>query len=295
MEYIDQGLLRAQAWKFYCCALAWPLYLFLIPYAYHLLGGWSMVFMIFPGAWLFAWVAYLMHESWHRYVPNVPADLFFYIFGFMLIIDPQIYRLAHGTHHAEVHTWNDVEFHPWGRIAPGTRRRLYNLLEIVFGSIFMQFITTVRVPFLPQFEKRYRLWLTLVSPLVWLIFLGGLGWASWRVFGLVHTDVGISYMLAYFWGSFIQHNSQLVEHGNIIAAGDWRERNLKARNLRPEGILEKVFLFLTHNDSREHVLHHTLVQVYSRPFPGRVPLPAEAEFINLRDYVKIAWGMITKG
>ena len=295
MECIDERLIRRQSWKFYACLLAWPLYLFLIPYVFHLLRWWSLFFMIFPGAWLFAWVAYLMHESWHKYVPGMPSDLFYYLFSFMLITDPQVYRLVHGSHHAEVHTWKDTEFHPWGKIEPKVLRRLYNLMEIVFGSIFLQLVTTLRLLSQPRDEKPFRLWLALVSPLVWLIFLGSIGWASYSVFGLAHTEVGISYMLTYFWGSLVQHNSQLIEHGNLIIEGEWEERTIKTRNLRRDGVLGKLFLFLTHDDSREHVLHHTLVQVYSRPFPGQVPLPQDAVFITLRNYLKIVWGMITEG
>jgi hypothetical protein len=168
-------------------------------------------------------------------------------------------------------------------------------MEIVFGNIFLQLVTTLRLLFQPRAEQPFRLWLALVSPVVWLIFLGSIGWASYRVFGLAHTEVGISFMLSYFWGSLVQHNSQLIEHGNLIIEGEWEERAVKTRNLRSDGVLEKLFLFLTHNDSREHVLHHTLVQVYSRPFPGQVPLPQEAVFITLRDYLKIAWRMITAG
>ncbi len=292
-EYLDQSLIRRQAWKFYVCLLAWPLYLFLIPYVYHLLGWWSLLFMIFPGAWLFAWVAYLMHESWHKYVPTVPSDLFYYLFAFMLITDPQIYRLAHGSHHADVHTWKDVEFHPWGKIEPVAWRRLYNLMEIIFGSIFLQTLTTCILPFRRRFVTRYRLWLALVSPLVWLLFLGGIGWGAWRVFGLAPAEVGIPFILVYYWGALIQHHSQLVEHGDIIVEGEWEERTIKTRNLRRAGVPEKIFLFLTHGDSQEHVLHHTLVGVYSRPFPGKVPLPEDAVFLTLTDYLKILAGMIT--
>ncbi len=46
---------------------------------------------------------------------------------------------------------------------------------------------------------------------------------------------------------------------------------IKTRNLWRAGLPEKIFLSLTHGDSQEHVLHHTLVGVYSRPFPGKVP------------------------
>ncbi len=292
LEYIDPSLIRRQAWKFYVCLLAWPLYLFLIPYTFHLAGWWSLLFMIFPGVWLFTWVAYLMHESWHKYVPNLPGDLFYYLFAFMLITDPQIYRLAHGAHHGEVHTWKDVEFHPWGKIESVPLRRIYNLMEIIFGSIFLQTLTTLILPFRRRFETRYRLWLALVSPLVWLIFLGGLGWGAQHVFGLAYTEVEIPYMLTYFLGAFIQHHSQLMEHGNLIVEGEWEKRSIKTRNLRRRGVLERLFLFLTHGDSQEHILHHTLVQVYSRPFPGMVPLPGDAVFITLVDYAKILGEMI---
>jgi len=42
------------------------------------------------------------------------------------------------------------------------------------------------------------------------------------------------------------------------------------------GIFEKVFFFLTHNDSREHVLHHTMTKNYLRTFPNTVPLQENA-------------------
>jgi hypothetical protein len=90
------------------------------------------------------------------------------------------------------------------------------------------------------------------------------------------------------------HHSQLIEHGNLIAEGDWNVRNLLTRNLKANGILEKMFLFLTHGDSREHVLHHTLVKVYSRPFPGKIPMPEKAAYINFKNYLSIIWGMLAK-
>ena len=83
-----------------------------------------------------------------------------------------------------------------------------------------------------------------------------------------------------------------MEHGNLIVEGDFHRRNMRSRNLKPSGIAEKLFLFLTHNDSREHVLHHTLTNVYSRPFPGTVPLPEGAVMITLREYFQILQRML---
>ena len=51
-------------------------------------------------------------------------------------------------------------------------------MEIVFGKILLQLVTTLRLLCEPDDEMRFRLWLALVSPLVWLIFLGSIGWVS---------------------------------------------------------------------------------------------------------------------
>jgi hypothetical protein len=58
------------------------------------------------------------------------------------------------------------------------------------------------------------------------------------------------------------------------------------------GAIEKIFLFLTHNDSREHVLHHTVTAVHSRPFPGKIPLPPGAVVITMADYLGILGRML---
>ena len=35
-----------------------------------------------------------------------------------------------------------------------------------------------------------------------------------------------------------------------------------------------------------------MVKVHSRPFPGSIPLPAEAVVISLRDYLKVLAAML---
>jgi len=57
-------------------------------------------------------------------------------------------------------------------------------------------------------------------------------------------------------------------------------------------IWRKIFLFLTHIDSREHVLHHTMTIVYSRPFAHKVPMPSNAVYITLREYLGIIEWML---
>jgi fatty acid desaturase len=289
---LEEKEIRREAWKYYFVLLAWPAYLFFLPFAFARLGWWTVLLMVFPGVWLFTWVGYLMHECWHKYVPGIPHGLFYILYSWMLVTDPQIYRLLHGHHHAEVNTWDDREFHPLGK--PGSKRlwRLHNAAEITAGVAFLVVSGLVQVPRLERYKAKYRISSTLLAIVMWAAIYGGLGWASVAVFKVRTGRVAAAYLLQFWLGSFVLHHSQLVEHGNLFVAGDWNVRNVKTRNLRYRTLAEKIFLFLTHHDSREHVLHHTQVRVYSRPFPGRIPLPENAVVISLRQYFGILGDML---
>jgi hypothetical protein len=92
--------------------------------------------------------------------------------------------------------------------------------------------------------------------------------------------------------SFFLHQSQLVEHGNLIVKGDYNAHNVRTRNLSGKTIAGRIFLFLTHGDAHEHVLHHTLVKIYSRPFPGSVPLPRGAVWITMGEFLGVLRDMV---
>jgi fatty acid desaturase len=292
-EVISPIEIRRQAWKFYVAVVTWPLYLLLLPGVWARLGLFSLLFMVFPGLYLFTWVGYSMHECWHKYVPNVPNALLYNLYSWELLTDPQLYRLTHGLHHSQVNTYDDMEFHPLGRIASRSWRILYNALEILLGVLFLVLAATVAVPRHPRIGKRYRFWKLLISLAIWVVFLGGIGYLSSRLFGLSSSQIALPYAITIWLNSFVLHQSQLVEHGNLIAEGSWEQRNIVTHNLKPAGIAEKVFLFLTHGDSREHVLHHTMTPIYLRPFPGRVPMPEGAVYITLRDYLGILRDMLS--
>lgn len=292
MDYLTKEEVDRQQLKFYATLAAWPLFLWCLPYAWARFGAWSLAIMVFPGLYLFTGVGYCMHECWHKYVPVLPNDTLFDLFGWMLLTDPQVYRILHGRHHADVNSWEDHEFHPLGNIQKVPWRRLYNSLEILFGVVFVVVVSALVVPRRPLYRAKYRRGRQWSSLAVWVVFLTGVGFASGVMFGVSAQQVIVAYALMYGLGSFFLHQSQLVEHGNLIVDGEWSQRNLKTRNLRRRTLLEKAFLFLTHNDSREHVLHHTLVRVYSRPFPGRVPLPPQAVVISLREYLGILGDML---
>jgi fatty acid desaturase len=255
-------------------------------------GFWSFPFFIFPGVYLFTWVGYLMHESWHKYVPNVNNGFFYNAFALMLLTDPQLYRMTHGLHHAQVHTHQDAEFHPLGRIENRAVRVAANWLEFILGVAFLVSMSSVAMLRDPRFEKKYRFWKLPASLACWAVFLGGIGTLSHLAFGVTLSQIAIPWIASYWFNSFILHQSQLVEHGNLYVDGTFQERNIRTRNLKPSGPAEKIFLFFTHGDSQEHVLHHTLPGEYLRPFRGVVPLPAGAVQSTLKDYLKIAGRML---
>jgi len=132
------------------------------------------------------------------------------------------------------------------------------------GSDFRGFVACVAasktIPRDPRFAKRYRFWKLPVYLLLITCFFGGVGSLSHLAFGISLSQVIVSFALSIRFPSFALHRSQLIEHGNIIVEGALKERNLFTRNLTPAGFIEKIILFFTHNDSLEHVLHHTLPQ-----------------------------------
>lgn len=289
---IPESRIRNQAVYYYLVLILWPVYLFLLPAVFVYSGLLVLLYLIFPGLYLFTWLGYLMHESWHKYVPTVNNRFFFKAFAFMILSDPQLYFMIHGSHHGQIHTYQDAEFHPIGEIKPKWSRIIYNFLEVGLGVAFLVCVTSLTIRRDKRFSKKYKSWKLFISMGGWVSYLGILGYLSHRVFGVALSQTLLAYALTYWLGSFLLHQSQLIEHGNLIIEGGIEQRNYKTRNLRHEGIIEKVFLFLTHNDSREHILHHTITSNYLRPFPGSVTLPESAVLITLADYLRILGRML---
>ena len=181
-ELIATQAVRRQRWRFYAAVVAWPLYLLLIPWAFARLGALGLPLALFPGAYLYAWIGFLMHESRHKLVPGLPNELLFTVYSWMLVTDPQFYRLVHGLHHSEVNAWEDVEFHPLGEIRSRPLRVLYNAAEIVLGAVFVQTVTSLVIARRDDFSGRYRPAGLLAAMAAWVVIFGGAGtkWPSWR-------------------------------------------------------------------------------------------------------------------
>lgn len=286
--------LEKQKLKFYLLLVLWPLYLIFLPYVVLKLGFISVLFMIFPGLYLFTWLGFLMHETWHKYVKSIPNDLLFNIYSWMLFSDPQFYKRVHGYHHSKIHTWEDVEFHPLGKIENAHLRKIYNLMELALGIVFINLIIYTRFSKIGILKDTISRKKMLSSIALIAIFIMAVSMISHYTLNVPASTIFWAYIINLWLSSFFLHHSQLVEHGNIIVDGTFDERNIWTRNMSPSGILEKIFLFLTHGDSREHVLHHTLPSVYSRPFPGTLPMPEGSVYISIKDYLRIVAEMIIK-
>ncbi|MBF0571497.1 MAG: fatty acid desaturase [Candidatus Omnitrophica bacterium] len=243
-QSIPEELLKREAWKYYVAIFAWLIYLFLLPWAWSCSMALGFVLMVFPGVYLFTGMGFLMHECWHRYVPNVPNKLFFQIFSWLLLTDPQVYRLLHGSHHAEVNSWEDLEFHPFGRIKIRGLRILLNIFELIVGIAVLVIVQTFVMMNSARFRNRFKVSSLLIAIFMWTAYLVLIGLAAQRAFLVPVSGIVIPYVLTFWIGSLVLHHSQLIEHGNLFVSGDWNERNIKTRNLDPRGWAEKLFIFL---------------------------------------------------
>ena len=294
-EYITNRMLARQAWKYYFLAFAWPAYLFVLPFVLTRSHIAIIALALLTGIYLYVWLACLMHECWHRYVRQVPNNIFYRIFSYMLTADPQIYKAVHGLHHLRPNTWEDIELHPLGKIENVWLRKLYNLAEIVFGVLFTFGLLMYVLPRHEKFKSKYKIWKLSISVGIVLAFYGTIGVLSAVVFDLSATAVVTAYLLAVWLGAAAIHHDQLLEHGNITIEGDLHTLNMATRNIKPPKLLDRAFLFMMHQDPREHVLHHTMGKFNSRPFPQTLAMPADALYISMGEYAKVLWNMVAKG
>ena len=217
---IPEEFLKRQAWKYYAVVLAWLIYLLFLPWVWSHSMALGFILMIFPGVYIFTEMGFLMHECWHHYVPNVPNNIFYQIFSWLLLTDPQVYRLLHGSHHAQVNSWADWEFHPFGEIKSRLGRILLNVSELIFGIAALVVVQTYTMMNNVHFRGKFRIQSLLTAILIWIAYLVLISWAAQRAFSIPVSATVIPYVLTFWVGSLVLHHSQLIEHGNLIVTGD---------------------------------------------------------------------------
>jgi fatty acid desaturase len=284
---IDERIVRREAWKYWGMLFAWPTYLFLLPVAYAKFGALGLVAALIPGVWLLTLLAIFLHEAWHGYVPNVPNRFFYSVFCHMLCVDPKAFRLIHRFHHGHVNTYDDFEFHPFGRINSTLLRALHNVAEMTLGSVYMITLQHILLPFRPEAKAKFAPWRLLTNLAIFLSFLLAITTMTKLVFDVGETGVLLPVTAAYVLGAIVVHHGQLIQHGNVISTGNRKQKTLATHNLVCEGTPQRVMHFFTHNDLRDHLFHHTMTQFHSRLFEGAVPLPEGATLITMREYAGV--------
>ena len=237
--------------KIYGLIILWLLYLITLPYVYSQNRTIGLFYVVYPGIYLFPLFGLLIHEAWHKYLPDVPNKALFHLFCFMLISDPQVYDLTHRTHHTDVNSYQDMQFHPLGKIRKRYLRIVYNFFEIFLGVVFVMTVAGIRISKEPRFKKQYSYKKFVAFLLCRISFIIGIGYCSHLLFKVNAIEIFIPFLLTYWGGSLIIHHSMLIEHGNLIVEGNLERRNLRTRNLKPIGIISKIVLFFAHKKIKQ--------------------------------------------
>jgi len=237
----------------YVCLASWFIYYLLIPaaFAHSNWIGFALACSIAP--FIGVWAIYLMHECWHRYFEDIDNRKMFLLFCALLFTQPGAYGHGHRTHHKHVNTYEDLEIHPVGRIASRGGRIIFYVGSSLFGSIFLLLLGLGQSGTDDSKESRWNK----VMPLVWLGTWGMIGTAAWAITQATLTDILIAYAISIWATSFAHRHNEMIEHGGVIAEGSLAFRANQTRSLKPDSLLARYFLLITHDDSREHTLHHT--------------------------------------
>jgi fatty acid desaturase len=261
---------------------AWVGYLLLVPLLWSRIGATAAFLVPTLGVTLFAWLGYYRHELWHNYFPAIHNPTWFNVVSYMLFSDPQVYRVAHPSHHKYVHTPRDIEFfcERW-EDDPARRRRQF-VLELLFGNMAWELATLRRL----KKEGRATARAGRIAAMPRFAILGAIvGASSWLQPGSGWACFWI-YWLSVWAGSVMTRHNQWIEHLGIVSDGSLAERNLLTRNLRSDTFAGWLFNLMNHDDAREHVFHHTEPQLNSRGIDG-LALPPGARTCTVGEYLSL--------
>lgn len=261
----------------------WLVYIFAVPYLWHRFGLVALLLVPTVGVYFFTWLGYYRHELWHNYFPRFDNQAWYNFLSHLILADPQVFSVAHSTHHRFVHTPRDLEFFPehWETDRKKCRRQF--LLELVFGNVAWEFITFERLRKSGQLDMKTCTVDFIQRCVLNLCFLA---------FGLFVLQAELwlsltSYSLTIWAGALMTRLNQWVEHLGIEMDGSLADRNRLVRNLSSATWGGKLFNFMNHYHAEEHVFHHSDPRYNTRAVTGLGGLPAGANTITFRQYVKI--------
>lgn len=137
-------LVNKQAVKIFTTLVAWVVYLFLLPYVYASINIFQSFLCFFQ--------EFIFYVYQHSLCMNVGMNIylastisFYLILSWLIFIEPQTFDIVHPSHHTQVNTYNDMEFHPLGEIKNKLLRIIYNFLEICLGKIFVFIVADFQI------------------------------------------------------------------------------------------------------------------------------------------------------
>lgn len=258
----------------------WFAHLILTPSLFRRHGVGALLLVPTAGVYLFSWLAHARHWCLHKYFRRINNPRAYRLVSLALFASPDVYALAHRTHHKHVHTPRDMEFFRINWTANRRARKVQFILECLFGNIVWEFATEaalrraglVKGARLKQFVPRFALLLALACVTTWLA-PGALA-----AFALV-------YGLTVWATAVVTRHHQWLQHLGILSDGPLAERNLLTRNLDTSTVGGFLFSFINHNDARDNVLHHLTANGYVQG--GCNELPRAATIIGLGQYPRI--------
>lgn len=265
-----------------CALVGWIALLSLVPLLVRSVGGWVLLASPILGAYFVSWLGMLRHELWHGYIDGVDNRRFFRIVCFSLCLEPETYRLSHGSHHSHANTERDMQMYPEDYLTNRRRARRQFVLEFVFGNLAWEVSTLSRLhnaglistsTILSHLPNR------LVLPVGLAAFFVGVAPEA-GLFALAN------FLLMFWSGSVMTRHNQWLQHLGIIADGTAEARNLLTRNLKNETLLQRFVNFLNHDDSVAHTYHHTEPNQYTRLNPELGPAQDHVQ-ITLAEYASI--------
>lgn len=273
--------------KFILAPFFWCAFLVMLPALYAHLPIYFLPLYSLPAVYLGTMQAFLIHESWHLYSRQKGMPFLYHLYSVILISDPQSYFLTHAEHHAHVNSIHDIEFYPFGRIQNKKLRFLHNFLDIFIGAFYTGLARTSAL----RKHRKYKVTVTLLSTGASITLYIVLFLTSQFFFQVEIFDFLVPYFFVCHMISLLVRHTQLLEHGGIFLDEDLKSRDLKTRNLKPEGWASRLFLFMTQNDSRDHLLHHLHPSKFNSKSQSP-DLPGNAVCITFKDYVPVLKDML---
>ena len=270
--------------------IAWPVATLAAPAAwiYHPVAG--LLFALLIGLHINTQLGFFYHELWHKAFFRAPRHnhLFFWIISFYHLSGPQIYGIAHATHHRDVHTFDDLEFWPRKDNTSVTRARIALIFELFFGIIAWSLRVTPVITKHPRYSRRSGL----IFVGGWIVMFAGLMLSARLIYGDLYWYAAVAYWLHLLLFAVALRMLQFLEHLGITAPElDYQTRTRLTRNAKCSGFLNRLWHKLTLNETAEHTLHHVRAGIPYRKYAPRSPQPPSTPVrtVSVTDLPRIIW------